>query len=100
MLMGKTGFRAVLSRALAVASAEVPWLVVVQVDAEGALEGWDKPEAQVEANELTEIGALLVAQLLGLLGAFIGESLTLCLVREIWPKLSVEDLQFTQGDPS
>lgn len=97
-LMGNGGFRAVLSRALAVTSAEVPWLLALQVNADGALEGWDKPEAQVPPKELTESGVLLVAQLLGLLVAFIGDNLTLHLVRAVWPKLSLENLNFTQGD--
>jgi hypothetical protein len=36
-LMGKDGFRALLSRALAVARAEMPWLEAVQVKADGSL---------------------------------------------------------------
>lgn len=99
-LMGKAGFRAILSRALVVARAEVPWMAALEVDADGALEGWGKLEPQVDAKELREGGVLLVAQLLGLLVAFIGENLTLRLVGDVWPKLSFEDLQFTQGDPS
>jgi hypothetical protein len=97
-LMGNGGFRAVLSRALVVTSAELPWLGALQVNADGALEGWDKPEAQVPPKELMESGVVLVAQLLGLLAAFIGENLTLHLVRDVWPKLSLEELKFTQGD--
>jgi predicted transglutaminase-like cysteine proteinase len=42
--------------------------------------------------------ALLLAQLLGLLVAFIGEDLTLRLVREVWPKLSLNDLDLGTGD--
>jgi hypothetical protein len=99
-LMGKAGFRAVLARALVVASADVPWLKEVQVNADGAMEGWDKPAARVAAKELTESGVLLVAQLLGLLAAFIGGNLTLGLVRDVWPELALEDLKNTQGDPS
>jgi hypothetical protein len=97
-LMGQGGFRAVLARALAVASAEVSWLGTVQVTSEGTLEGWDKPEALLKPKELTEGGLLLVAQLLGLLGAFIGDNLTLHLLREVWPKISLDDLNFTKGD--
>jgi hypothetical protein len=97
-LMGQGGFRAVLSRALAVASTEVPWLAVLQVDAQGALEGWDKPEAQLKAKVLTAGGVILVGHLLGLLVAFIGDNLTLRLVRDVWPTVSLEDLNFTQGD--
>jgi hypothetical protein len=40
----------------------------------------------------------MVAQLLGLLVAFIGDNLTLRLVRDVWPTLSLEDLNFAQGD--
>ena len=97
-LMGKAGFRAVLSRALAVGRAEVPWLPAVQVDAEGALEAWDAAEVPVEPEELAESGVLLIAQLLGLLAAFIGDSLTLRLVRDVWPTLALEDLKFTRED--
>jgi hypothetical protein len=97
-LMGQGGFRAVLSRALAVASAEVPWLAALQVDAEGALAGWDQPEAQVKTKVLTEGGVAVVAHVLGLLVAFIGDNLTLRLVRDVWPNVSFEDLKFTQGD--
>ncbi len=99
-LMGQGGFRAVLARALAVAGAEVPWLAAVQVTAEGSLDGWDKLEAQAKRKELTMGGVVLVAQLLGLLVAFIGDNLTLGLVREVWPKISLEDLNFTKGDHS
>ncbi len=98
-LMGKGGFQALLSRALAVAAAEMGCLRVVKVNADGNLEGWEKAEGQ-PAEELTEAGVLLVAQLLGLLVAFIGDSLTLRLVREVWPKESLDDLNITPGDRS
>ncbi len=93
--MGNEGFRAVLSRALTVTSAEVKWLAEVQVNVGGAWGGWDKPEAQVAPKELRESGVLLVAQLLGLLVVFIGEKLTLHLVRDVYPEISFEDLNHT-----
>ena len=99
-LMGKAGFRAVLARALAVVSAEVPWLVAVQVNAEGSLEAWEKAEVPLEPKDRTESGVLLVAQLFGLLIAFIGDNLTIRLVHEVWPHLSPGDLNFTQGEKS
>jgi len=97
-LMGQGGFRAVLARALAVASAEVPWFAALQVKDDGSLEGWEKPEAPVKPKDLAESGAVLVAHLLGLLVAFIGDNLTLHLVRDVWPKLSLENLNSTKGD--
>ena len=41
---------------------------------------------------------VLLAQLLGLLVAFIGETLTLHLVRDIWPKTTLNDMGFDNGD--
>lgn len=42
-LVGVAGFRSLLSRALAIAKAEVPLLIAVQVRADGSLEGLDGP---------------------------------------------------------
>jgi hypothetical protein len=47
---------------------------------------------------LSEGRVVLLAQLLGLLVAFIGESLTLRLVLEVWPKVPLEDLELSNGD--
>ena len=96
-LMGDTGFRSLLSRSLALANAEVPWLRAVQVKADGSLDGLDELEAQVGQDEFLEGRVVLVAVLLGLLAAFIGEKLTLQLVHEVWPKLSLSDLDFGKG---
>ena len=98
MLVGNIGFRALLSRALALANAEVPWLRAVQVKADGSLEGLDELGAQIDPDQISEGRAVLLAQLLGLLVAFIGENLTLRLVREVWPKLSLTDLDLGTGD--
>jgi hypothetical protein len=97
-LMGNVGFRALLSRALALANAEVPWLRAVRVKADGSFEGLDELGAQVDPDEIFEGRVVLLAQLLGLLVAFIGEDLTLRLVREVWPKLSLNDFNFGKGD--
>jgi hypothetical protein len=96
-LMGNVGFRALLSRALALANAEVPWLRAVHVKADGSLEALEELQVQLDPDEFLEGSVVLLAQLLGLLVAFIGENLTLRLVREIWPKLSLNDLDFGKG---
>ena len=97
-VMGNVGFRALLSRALALANAEVPWLRAVHVKADGSLEGLGDLEAQVKPEEIAEGKIVLLAQLLGLLVAFIGENLTLWLVREAWPELSLNGLDLVAGD--
>jgi len=96
-LMGSTGFHALLSRALALANAEVPWLPAVHVKADGSLEGLNDREAQGNPQEIAEGRVVLLAQLLGLLVAFVGESLTFRLVREVWPKLPLKDLEAGKG---
>ena len=94
MLMGNRGFSALLSRALALANAEVPWLRAVHVKTDGALEGLEELERQVDRDEFFEGRVVLLAQLLGLLVAFIGARLTVRLVLDIWPKLPLNDLDF------
>jgi hypothetical protein len=89
---GSAGFRALLARALVLTTTEVPWLSAVHVKADGDLEGLEELHTQLDPGELTEGGVVLLAQLLGLLVAFIGERLTLRLVSELWPKFSLDDM--------
>jgi hypothetical protein len=97
-LMGTGGYRALLSRALALASAEVPWLRTAQVKADGELEKLEELSARLDPDALLEGKTELLAQLLGLLEAFIGVDLTLRLMREVWPKARFNDLQSDKGD--
>lgn len=88
-LAGVAGFRSLMSRALALAKAEVPSLAAVQVRADGSLEGLDDAGPDRDAGAGGEGGVVVVAQLLGLLVTFIGEPLTLRLVRDAWPDAPV-----------
>jgi hypothetical protein len=96
--MGSAGFREVLSCALPRATSEIPWLKAVHVKADGSLEGFEKLQARLGPDELSEGEVVLVAQFLGLLEAFIGERLTLRLVGEIWPTIPLNDLDSSKGD--
>jgi hypothetical protein len=97
-LMGNTGFYALLSRALAMASAEDGRLRTWHVKMDGSLGGFGVPKAPVDQKEMAEAGVILVAHLLGLLVAFVGESLTVRMVRELWPKLPLGDVHLENGD--
>jgi hypothetical protein len=97
-LMGSTGFHALLSRALERAEADVSSLRVLQVNADGSLARFDSPEVQADPEELAKGSVVLVGQLLGLLAAFIGETLVLRIVCEVWPNLFLNDLDFGKGD--
>lgn len=98
MLMGHGGFRALLARALVLARVEVSWLRTVQVNADGTLEGLAAPRAGLTPADFREGGVVLLAQLLGLLVAFIGPALTSRLVGEIWPQLAADKVDFGNGD--
>ena len=91
-LMGTAGFRALLSRSLMLANAEVTWLRDLRVREDGSFEGLDELEAQAKPEEIAAGGIVLLARLLGLLVTFIGEDLTLRLLS------NVNDLELGQED--
>lgn len=86
-LCGASGCRALLARALTVAKAQVPGLSAVQIKPDGSLEGL----SEICNIADREAGIVLIAQLLGLLVAFIGESLMLHILLDVWPDLTVLD---------
>lgn len=98
MMMGNAGFRALLVRALTLATVQVPWLSAIQVKTNGALEGLEPLQVQLAPEEIHEGRVALLAQLLGLLVAFIGESLTVRLLREVWPQMPLHDSESGKGD--
>src|ERR1700691_5014652 len=86
ILAGVAGFRSLLSRALALARAEAPSLSAVQVAADGPVKGLDELSSQTDEEQARDRGAILIAQLIGLLLTFIGEGLTLRLIQDVWPE--------------
>lgn len=86
-LMGGVGFHSLLLRSRALAGVDFPWLRKLKIKEDGSFEALNELEAEVGAEEIFEGKVALVAQLFGLLLAFIGEKLTLRLVQEVWPKL-------------
>lgn len=88
-LMGATGFHALLSRAITLARMEVPQLCSVHVNAIGTLSCSNEDAAPHLSEELFAGGCAIVAQLLGLLEAFVGERLTLRVLSTVWPKLGL-----------
>jgi hypothetical protein len=97
-LVGNAGFRVLLSRALVLAKPEVPWLRAVHVKADGSLAGPAEFEAQVDPGTIVAGRIAVLAQLLAMLREFIGENLTMQLIREAWPALFPNVLSFANGD--
>jgi len=84
-LAGPAGSRTLLSRALVLAGQEAQCLTLVQLRSDGQLHGFEERISEKEQAEWNDASIVLVAQLLGLLHAFIGQRLTLQLVEEAWP---------------
>jgi hypothetical protein len=91
-LMGSGGFRSLLARALALTNAQGDWLRDVHIEADGSLKKLDEPVANGDRQRHARGGLVLVTQLLELLVAFIGENLTVRLVRDLWPTVSTNDV--------
>ena len=84
-LAGVAGFRSLLSRALALAKAEVASLGPARAREDGTLEGLGGAGDYAGEGPVGDDGAAVVAHLLGLLATLIGEPLTRQLVLEAWP---------------
>ena len=97
-LMGRTGYLALLTRALARATNKVPELRGMKINFAGDLEPLPEniPISRPVHNE--ESNVVLITELLSLLLSFIGTSLTLQLVREIWPQLPIYESNFEPGE--
>lgn len=90
-LAGVDGFAALMGRALALAGEEVPSLQNIKIRADGCPEGFERTDTTDSVAEGRRAAVALTAHLLGLLVTFIGEPLTLRLVREAWPDVSLDD---------
>jgi hypothetical protein len=95
---GPDGFASLLRRALTLARAEVPALQAIQVNPDGSLEGLEQLAAREwqpgsDWHGGADAAVAITAHLLVLLVTFIGRPLTLRLVREAWPDMSLDELQ-------
>ena len=92
---GAEGFASLLRRALKLTSADVPALQSVKIGADGRLEGFEQIVADKGTGAVgseaagSEAAVAITAHLLDLLVTFIGEPLTLTLVRAAWPDISL-----------
>jgi hypothetical protein len=93
-LTGAAGFRSLLSRALVLAQADVPWLLHMTVLPDGRLSRRDHDLGKESEAEQIRGEMSLVSHLIGLLYIFIGESLTLQLVKQACPTVCISDACF------
>ncbi len=97
--VGVTGFQLLATRALTLAKPKAPSLSAVRVAADGSIQGLGAIETQIDMNKdpAGEGGIILIAGLLGLLRIFLGEALTLSLLRNAWPGEAFDDRNSVHG---
>lgn len=89
-LAGAAGFRSLLARALTLAKRESPVLDAWEVKSDGSLQGLN--------GEASQSGTVLIAHLIGLMITFIGESLTLRLLHDVWLDLPGSEIIFRRNE--
>jgi hypothetical protein len=109
---GTAAFHSLASRALTMAKSEIPSLRAVQVSEDGALRGLGHglgqglsefgPQIHLDKDRAAEHGAgdagiALIARLLGLLLIFLGEPITLNLLRTAWPDEAFDERNSADG---
>ena len=97
--VGVAGFQSLASRALTLARPDAPSLSAVRLTADGSLQGLSEIETQfdIDKDQAGEAGIILIARLLGLLRIFLGEALTLSLLRNAWPGEALDDRNSGNG---
>jgi hypothetical protein len=96
---GVAAFQSLSSRALALARAEAPGLGAARIASDGSLQGLSEIEIQIDMDKdrAGDGEIVLIARLLGLLRIFLGEALTLSLLRNAWPGEVIDDRNSAHG---
>lgn len=94
-LAGQAGYHSLISRALALAKSKAPGLAAVQANVDGSLTGLPECEKSDPEAAIT-----VVAHLLNLLVTFVGEPITLGLIRDGWPDANLENTPSNTEDKS
>jgi len=91
--VGAAGFQSLATRALTLAKPDAPNLSAVRISEDGSLLGLGEIEIQFDINkdQAGDGGIILIARILGLLRIFLGEALTLSLLRNAWPGEALDD---------
>jgi len=80
--VGVDAFQALASRALSVAKSQFPGLRAVSVTANGDLRGLSEVESALNLSEDSEVGIILITQMLRLFITLLGEAATVRLIED------------------
>jgi len=97
--VGTAAFQSLATRALTLARPETPSLSSAWISEDGSLRGQGEIENQfdIDNDGAGEGGIVLIARLLGLLRLFLGEAMTLNLLRNAWPGEALDDRNSAYG---
>jgi hypothetical protein len=105
--VGVAGFHSLASRALTLARPEAPSLGAVRIASDGSLlglgqrlgecQGENATQVDMDTDLAGEVGIFLIVRLLELLRVFLGEALTLSLLRNAWPGEVFDDGNVVNG---
>jgi hypothetical protein len=98
-VVGISGFQSLATRALTLARPEAAGLGGLRIAQNGALEGLDEIhlEGAMDMERAGDVGIPLITRLLELLRMFLGEALTLSLLRNAWPGEVFDDSNAVNG---
>jgi len=97
--VGVAGFQSLASRALTLAKPETSSLGAARITEDGSIQGLTEIESpsNIHNDQAGEGGIILIARLLGLLRIFLGEAITLSLLRNVWPGEVIDDRNMEHG---
>jgi len=95
--VGISGFQSLAMRALTMTRPEAAGLGGLRIAQNGSLEGLGEIDSQSDMEPAADVGILLIVRLLELLRMFIGEALTLSLLRNAWPGEVFDDGNAVNG---
>jgi hypothetical protein len=97
-LVGAEGYRTLLARAIHLAANEYPALEAVRANADppGRIVGLSQVVHRAPPSQARDLSVAILAAMVWLLTTFVGEDLTLSLLREVWPALP--ELQSLSGE--
>jgi len=103
-IAGVTSFQSLACRALVLSKSDDNSLGIAQIAADGSLQDFIEHEQQVDNDkgqtgvfQASERGTIFISRILGLLHLFLGEVLTLRLLRNAWPDATFDDRNSGNG---
>ncbi len=97
-LAGISGYNSLLRRSLMMGKTKAKSLEMIQIRSDGALELNVAHAANSHLLLEESAGDILLTQFLGLLVTFIGETLTVNLLRDVWPNVPFEKANVPSRD--